>query len=561
MMFRRLPIFVAALILALALGGLAAAPARAQNGQFASVVSKHAGLEGRVMWMDGTANLGRLNSAEKVAQIFDKCVDSGVNVVVVDVKPLSGHVLYKSAHAPKLTEWKGETSPADYDLLATAVAEARKRGLQIYANINVFSNGHKLFKTGPIYARPEWQSIVYEVERTCTAPNGSQKVLALDTNHPPQDGQVIAFEPFGRLTRALQEDEAAAIVMADQVVALVDGAVGLPADFRVPGDGYMLVGKGEGARWLLSNVEVGETLNFRAQPKLLPITEAPSEDIAMFASASNPLVREYLLKIVDELANYDVDGIVFDRMRYASFRVDFSPQSRDQFETFIGRKLERFPEDVITFSATPGGRPTPGPAYKEWLEWRARNIKSWLTEARQRFLAKRPEAKIAVYVGASYPTYYNLGVNWGSEKFAPGYDWMTTRYPETGYAELLDWITTGCYYSIATRSEAIALGSSGESTVEAAATLATTAVNDAAFHYAGLYLQDYENNPAAFRKAIRAAQEFSQGVMIFDLSHMETNNWWGILKECFAEKRQPPHTVPSLLPSVRRLRDALLNPQ
>src|SRR5687768_14875838 len=57
---------------------------------------RHAGLEGRVLWMDGTANIGRLSTREGVANIMERCRRANVNTVVVDVKPLSGHVLYNS---------------------------------------------------------------------------------------------------------------------------------------------------------------------------------------------------------------------------------------------------------------------------------------------------------------------------------------------------------------------------------------------------------------------------------------------------------------------------------
>src|SRR6188474_1600328 len=52
---------------------------------------RQAGLEGRVLWMDGTANLQRLSTPAGVAAILDHCVKAHVNTVVVDVKPLSGH--------------------------------------------------------------------------------------------------------------------------------------------------------------------------------------------------------------------------------------------------------------------------------------------------------------------------------------------------------------------------------------------------------------------------------------------------------------------------------------
>jgi uncharacterized lipoprotein YddW (UPF0748 family) len=133
---------------------------RNQQTKFDSA-KKH-GLEGRVMWMDASANLAALSSREKVSRILDKCTTANLNTIVVDVKPLFGQVLYKSKIAPRFTGLLGKSYPADYDLLQVMLEEGHKRGLKIHAGLNVFGEGHKLFKFGPVYEnRSDWQSIVY----------------------------------------------------------------------------------------------------------------------------------------------------------------------------------------------------------------------------------------------------------------------------------------------------------------------------------------------------------------------------------------------------------------
>src|SRR5439155_13181836 len=87
------------------------------------LVTKNAGLEGRVLWKDGTANLDRLKTREGVAEIMEKCRKARINTVIVDVKPLSGQVLYRSSLAPRMKEWKGVTFPEGYDLLQTVIEE------------------------------------------------------------------------------------------------------------------------------------------------------------------------------------------------------------------------------------------------------------------------------------------------------------------------------------------------------------------------------------------------------------------------------------------------------
>src|SRR5919109_1315635 len=73
------------------------------------LVTKSTNLEGRVLWMDGSANLERLSTPAGVAAIMEKCRKARINTVIVDVKPLSGLVMHRSGVAPRVKEWKGVT--------------------------------------------------------------------------------------------------------------------------------------------------------------------------------------------------------------------------------------------------------------------------------------------------------------------------------------------------------------------------------------------------------------------------------------------------------------------
>lgn len=526
----------------------------------ATVVARQGGLEGRVLWMDGTANFRRLGSRAGVASAMEHCVRAHVNTVVVDVKPLVGKVLYESRVALKLGEWKGWRQPAGYDLLRIALDEGHRRGLKVYANINVFSEGHKIVGAGPIYHQPDRQCLVYDVERIITTPRGERRALAVGANRGPGPNQISVYDANYNAPRVILPGEAMVLVLADRVESVLDGPQAPKAGINIPNEGYLLVGRGEGAHWLLQNLRVGDLPRWSEREKLMPIVDAPSETVAAFANPSHPEVRAHELKIVDEIAtNYDIDGIVFDRMRYPSLYADFSPLSRQQFEAYLGKKLEHFPGDIYTHDPVPRGTVIQGPYFKQWLEWRAETIRTWLEQASQIIRTKRPNAKIGVYVGSWYGTYYTVGVNWACPDFAPGYSWMSDRYGQTAYAGLLDWITTGCYHPVATREQARTAGLDDNYTVQAAAELSSKAIGDEAFFYAGLYLQDYRSSPEAFREAIRAARSYSQGVMLFDLSHIEDYGWWPILEQEFPDRRTAPHDVSGLLSSVRAMHRAILS--
>ena len=103
-------------------------------------------LQGRVLWIDGTANLERCSSDDKIAALMKRVAAAGFNTVVYDVKPIVGRTLYPSKLADKMTEWKGQTMPLEYDPLAAMVREAHANGLSILVSMNAFSEGHSYSK-------------------------------------------------------------------------------------------------------------------------------------------------------------------------------------------------------------------------------------------------------------------------------------------------------------------------------------------------------------------------------------------------------------------------------
>ena len=188
---------------------------------------------------------------------------------------------------------------------------------------------------------------------------------------------------------------------------------------------------------------------------LTPIVQAPSEKVSCFVSPLHPDVRRHELDVVRELVTgYDIDGLVLDRCRYSNLYNDFSDRSRAAFEQAIQQPVARWPQDVFAFSPTPGGDIIKGPLYKPWLEFRARVIRDFVAEIARTARSLKPGIILGTYVGSWYPSYYQVGVNWGSDKTNLRYSWFTPDYPRTGYAEFFDWVSTGCYYPVATRTDA-----------------------------------------------------------------------------------------------------------
>jgi hypothetical protein len=286
-------------------------------------LTRQMGLEGRVMWVDATANLSWLIDRAQIRQFVRNCREVGVNCIVLDVKPISGHVLYNSQIAPKLTEWRGVRVPPDLDVLQMFLEEAHAVGLEVHANINVLSEGHKMFNTGAAYENPDWQMVAYSRRRTLVLPDGSRYDLNRFDTTPPPDG-IAAYRRNPAPPPPAGRTWAYAILTDDlRVQAVIDGLF-VARPLTPPENGWILVADGQAALSLERMSTLGVGLTLQTQPILQPIAESDTEGIAVFVNPLHPEVRERLLGIIREIVqNYPIDGFVLDRMRWANVYTDF----------------------------------------------------------------------------------------------------------------------------------------------------------------------------------------------------------------------------------------------
>ncbi|MFD2044529.1 alpha amylase family protein [Ornithinibacillus salinisoli] len=248
----------------------------------------------------------------------------------------------------------------------------------------------------------------------------------------------------------------------------------------------------------------------------------------IFVNPIHPKVEAHELNILKEICMYDLDGVVVDRCRYPNVYGDFNELSRKGFERYIGETIENWPEDIFTINEEKAIEF--GKLFPKWTEWRANNIKTFVTKARA--IVKDHVPLFADYVGSWYPLYYSEGVNWGSESFKPNLAWTSDTYHVSGLAEQLDFLMTGCYYYEVTKEEADKNGRPDYwYSVEGAADISLDVVNGSIPFVASLFLKNYQGDPEQFRKAIRMCKEKSAGVMLFDTVYVEEYNWWDILKE------------------------------
>jgi len=121
-----------------------------------------------ILWFDATANFKRFTYRDSITYYLERSKNAGVTDVVIDVKPITGEVLYPSKIAPVMKEWSGEyesgTKDLSWDMLTVFIEEGHRLGLTVHASVNVFVAGHNYFDRGVVYedaSKRHWETISY----------------------------------------------------------------------------------------------------------------------------------------------------------------------------------------------------------------------------------------------------------------------------------------------------------------------------------------------------------------------------------------------------------------
>lgn len=263
--------------------------------------------------------------------------------------------------------------------------------------------------------------------------------------------------------------------------------------------------------------------------RLVPATEVGT---IAFANPVNPEVQLYELAVLREVvAGYDVDGIVLDRARFPDVTADFSDLSRKQFEAWLGRPVEGWPQDILVPNGT---QVRQGPLFPQWIAWRATIIQQFVRAAESVVRGTKPTVAFSAYVGGWYPTYWNEGVNWAAAKTTPSLPWITEEWKQASVAEMYDFLMIGLYFTPIRYFEALNQGSSAWMSVEGGALMAVELTGGATVPVPSLLLSLYESQPDKFRAAVETSLQMLGSVMLFDLSHLERFEWWALLQVAVA---------------------------
>lgn len=404
----------------------------------------------RYVWIDAAGNFeDYANNQDKIKADLKKIKETGFTDIIVDVRPTTGDVLFKSKTADPLQRidvwnslgyvWAERTATWDY--LQTFIDEGHRLGLKVNASINTFVGGY-----------------------LCPYGLGSEGAF-------------------------FRNDDMKAWA------SVVNASSGMKNSMDMLDD---------------------------------------SEDYgAKFFNPANEDAQDYVLDILADLAQYDLDGIILDRCRYDDngLMSDFSEESRRQFELYIGHSVTAFPDDVFA----PGTVDLPATLsnlQKQWLEFRAKVIHDFIVEARETVKKVDSSIRFGAYVGAWYSTYYESGVNWASPDYNTAMDyprWASATYKNYGYADHTDFLFLGAYAGVGS------IYGSGEWTMQGFCVQGRKLIGNATTFVGG---PDIGNSTgwedggqsAKIPDAIDACISNSDGVFIFDLCHIKMHNYWSSVK-------------------------------
>ena len=137
--------------------------------------------------------------------------------------------------------------------------------------------------------------------------------------------------------------------------------------------------------------------------------------VAAFLNPVLPENQEYVLRFAHELlTKYKFDGYALDYCRFPDAESDFSPASREAFETYLGHGIDRFPEDIFTYDAN--GARVAGPYYKQWWEFRSGVIRDFIARIRATVDELQPGVNLVFLAASWLHAIYTQGQNWASPR-------------------------------------------------------------------------------------------------------------------------------------------------
>jgi uncharacterized lipoprotein YddW (UPF0748 family) len=265
-------------------------------------------------------------------------------------------------------------------------------------------------------------------------------------------------------------------------------------------------------------------VEYHPQRGMIDIRENPSQH-HVFMNPLDPDWRNLTLDLLREIASYPVDGIALDYCRYANGgNTDFSEMSRLAFEEYLGKKLNRFPDDIFKYNKS--GNRVPGVHYQNWWAFRAKNIHDFIKEAHDLIKGVNSEIEIEYWAASWYNALHGHGQNWASKnhdtsKERP--DFANEDYAKYGFADLLDIFQSGAYLDVI-------WGLDEPESIEAQLANSMRIVKGDCKVYGSIYAANQKTNES-ISDAVFISLRDTDGLSVFDIVQVIQYDLWDGIRD------------------------------
>ena len=251
----------------------------------------------------------------------------------------------------------------------------------------------------------------------------------------------------------------------------------------------------------------------------------------VFVNPANDEVVEYELRLIEEVMNnYQIDGIVLDRVRYVGLNSDFSQLTIDKWKQANDIVGNIDLADIYKLKKTNGKLEIEyGKYFGSFNTFRAQMICDFIGKVRKLVDNARKKIEFLDYTGSWYPLYYLMAANWASpDHLEESYPATNAReYAQTGYVRCVDRMLSGFYYEDVEIREAMEHQKPAYwYSVEGSAYMAYHVTKHEKPVIGSLYLYQYSEQPERIAQAIDMCFRKSDGCMLFDLNYLVRHDWW-----------------------------------
>jgi hypothetical protein len=154
-------------------------------------------------------------------------------------------------------------------------------------------------------------------------------------------------------------------------------------------------------------------------------------------------------------------------------------------------------------------------------------ITNLIKDIRDKVKEVNPDLEFHLWASAHWASRYGVAQNWASKNYKPSGEQYTSTYNETGFADLLDVFSLGAYAEAVWRSEA----PGSDWSVENFVTTYDNYIKGDCKVIGCIGSYSYRGDRRACSDAVYLCLLYTDGVAVFELSHVINNNQWAALKE------------------------------